>query len=106
MSEEEINIAIAETSGLGRCQNSKMPIDEYWASLKDCGFLLNYCGDLNAMRKARSRIPVALRDLYMNWISRIVERERRMATINWLVLDATAIQHAEAFLRTLGKWKE
>jgi len=121
MKNEEINVAIARVVDLERLapfkrytrKGEECPNGVVWyycsedhGGAKTYDTIPNYCGDLNAMRKARSKIPATQRDLYMNWLSRIVEREHRMATIGWLVLDATAIQHAEALLRTFGKWSD
>ena len=37
----------------------------------------------------------------------ICDRERRMVSVGeWLVPTATVGQRAEAFLRTIGKWKD
>lgn len=102
MSDEEINQAIAEA--LGRKYHK--PTE---AELKRGSYYQyepNYCGDLNAMNQSERCLPATERDVYQDWLARVVDRERRMATVTWLCINSTARQRAEAFLRTLGKWQE
>ena len=68
----------------------------------------NYPADLNAMHEAENvldstnggiKSPDCLRYAYAGNLYRIVPEDMQPAR-------ATAAQRAEAFLRTLGKWKE
>ena len=93
MSEEQINIAIAEVCGI----ISK----DQWGSLyrtlhgivRICP---DYCNDLNAMHEAEKVLTAD------QWY----EYDRLMPLRNPQKMHATAAQRAEAFLRTLGKWEE
>lgn len=74
----------------------------------------NYLADLNAMHEARAviRDNTELRVKYLNALRRIVARrcpknKSGMSLVSdFHQLDATAAEHAEAFLSTLGLWKE
>jgi hypothetical protein len=66
----------------------------------------DYLADLNAIIPAITKLPASERDTYQNWLSRIVEREHRMATITWLLIHADAAQRAEALLRTIHLWDD
>lgn len=79
MNDEQINIAIADASGLP------------W---------VDYCNDLNAMHEAEGTLKI-MKKIEME---RLLERE--IIGSDYLIWRATARQRAEAFLRTLGKWKE
>lgn len=76
------------------------PVTKHRAPIPD------YCGDLNAMHIAEKRLHASERQKFQDYLSVIVEREHRMATVTWLSTNATATQRAEAFLRTIGKWVE
>lgn len=71
--------------------------------------LPNYCADLNAMHEAEKTLNDGL---YFAYANRISEAAYRMAhglphvVITKNTVSATARQRAEAFLRTIGKWKE
>lgn len=72
-----------------------------------CEWLPNYLTDLNAMHEVEKRLTLNQRETYYSWLIRICDREHRMASINrWLAPTATAAQRAEAYLRTIGKWKD
>jgi hypothetical protein len=61
------------------------------------GWKADYCTDLNAMHEAEEAIAGVLwRDYF----------ERLQRHGNGFGIRATAIQRAEAFLRTVGKWEE
>jgi hypothetical protein len=99
MTNEQINVAIAEACG--------------WKAVwvrGDSGFykgfdngaelrpdLPDYCNDLNAMHEAEW----SLTDDQLWRMARNIERNDEQ----WY-FRATARQRAEAFLRTLGKWEE
>ena len=102
MTNQEINIAIAEACGWtnftpNTIQYTARRADGKWDLIPD------YCNDLNAMHEAEkalgNRLPV-----YREFLALIVtddptNRHNERAF-------ATARQRAEAFLRTLGKWEE
>jgi hypothetical protein len=91
MTQEEQRTAIAEACGWKT---------EYRDAVSSVTALPDYLNDLNAMHDAE-KVLVSLR-----WVS----YSRRLQTlcdesVTWPI-HATASQRAEAFLRTIGKWKE
>lgn len=101
MSPEAQRIAIAEavgfpTFGIGHSADSQ-------------SYLPNYLHDLNAMHEAEQGLwhkDWLARDTFIDHLSRILNpwhgyRAQRGTDL----LDATAAQRAEAFLKTIGKWE-
>lgn len=95
MSKNEINVAIAKAVGwkkirisddLTHWQNPKTLMRRLPEGLPD------YCGDLNAMHEAETKL------FGVGW----VHYSHALLFDN---IHATARQRAEAFLRTIGKWK-
>lgn len=71
--------------------------------------LPDYLNDLNAMRTASVEILTSKETAeYVNHIRRIIERDDGFTTgeSEWALIDSTAAQRAEAFLRTLNLWTE
>lgn len=108
MNDSQINIAVAEACGI-------VDVDQ-WGPLyktssgwvRDCP---DYANDLNAMHEAENRLcklefgwrtyADALEDVVgVNGSWAIMDEADKR-----LVLHATARQRAEAFLRTIGKWR-
>jgi hypothetical protein len=98
MTDEEINIAIAEA-----CR---------WKPTADAGICWgpsgeeiitppSYCRDLNAMHEAEDFLRKGF-----GGASRIQSYRGKLNGITKYPQHATARQRAEAFLRTIGKWKE
>jgi len=90
MTQEEQRVAIAEACGWKTGYRDP----EAWHPLPD------YLNDLNAMHEAEKML------VSLQWVS----YSRRLQTlcdesVTWPI-HATASQRAEAFLRTIGKWKE
>jgi hypothetical protein len=90
MTPEAQRIAIAEECGWKTGYRDP----EAWHPLPD------YLNDLNAMHEAEKML------VSLQWVS----YSRRLQTlcdesVTWPI-HATASQRAEAFLRTIGKWKE
>jgi len=90
MTNEQINAAIAEAT--------------------DCAGHGNYTHDLNSMHKAEKTLDYDYAELFGDTLADICYRENRQLEnpFPWTFsqVHATARQRAEAFLRTLGKWKE
>ena len=67
----------------------------------------DYLRDLNAMHEAEKTLTEAQRDEYTTRLKGIVsgfsQSELQYA---WMLTFATAAQRAEAFLRTIGKWRD
>jgi hypothetical protein len=134
MTEQEINITIAETCGAtwakkpvfdhdGRWHwhfgKDPFEFDSSWAgeppSRDKCILELDvpdYYSDLNAMHEAekifddRHKYTDDTRSLYYDYLALSAEGFPDKWEVSWHVLRATAPQRAEAFLRTVNKWKE
>jgi hypothetical protein len=110
MTDEQINIAIAEACGwtdfssaghAGSIQYGRKP-----GSSLASWELPRYVNDLNAMREAEMTLSLG-RDRKQWDISRAEFRSYlRLISGHFGSIHATARQRAEAFLRTLGKWEE
>ena len=97
MTDEQINAAIARECGWTDIRDNvvgKAPGE----TANRVMFLPNYCNDLNAMHEAEEALKGKQFVTYGIALSDI---EGSLWGIR-----ATARQRAEAFLRTLGKWKE
>lgn len=104
MTDNEINIAIAEVCGW-----KLNPVIGWWhpSVIGNVGKLPDYCNDLNAMHDAEIAFPISDCDMVFN-LSRIVGAdmsERSYSDIALMVIS-TARQRAEAFLKTVGKWRD
>ena len=88
MSEEQQRIAIAEACGWLKVHGHSV------AGIPD------YLNDLNAMHDAEKVL------VRLQWVS-YLRRLQALCdeSVSWPI-HATASQRAEAFLRTIGKWKE
>jgi hypothetical protein len=99
MKPEQQRIAIAEACGWGVFANTR-PTD-----------LPDYCSDLNAMHEAEKvfwQIDWSYRSIFNDHLANIIKK-REVNRNEWnaeTLLDATAAQRAEAFLRTINKWEE
>lgn len=96
MTDEQINAAIAEACGWG--QKPVVNTDgkgRIWVT--NCP---NYCNDLNAMREAEEALNTD--ELFEQYYLTLYETTR---STRWPVC-AKARQRAEAFLKTIGKWKD
>ena len=97
MTEEQINIAIAEVCGVAH--------EDKWGSIYKTphGYVRDvpdYCNDLNAMHEAEKIFDNAL---YCRYIDELCTQAIKGKNCMYL---ATAAQRAEAFLRTLNLWTE
>lgn len=105
MSDQEINEAIAKATGWVCSERG------WWShpTLPDNGgaepFPPDYCIDLNAMHEAEKVLSLGKGynqlkgfGLYKTALAEVCDEQHP--------IDATARQRAEAFLRTIGKWKE
>ena len=123
MTDLEINIAIAEacpfrlepTQAAGGWQLvcGTVAISFWWThdkkpTLSDVAHLLpNYCHDLNAMHDAEKALTLAQCVVYAErlcWF-KCMDVDRPIEGPQSFIWGATARQRAEAFLRTIGKWK-
>lgn len=114
MTDQQINAAIAEACGITQP-------DQYGTLYRtENGWEYNcpdYCNDLNAMHEAEKVLDGVhswngeehhwnAEEAYMGHLNDIIIRDSgQKNSDDWQFLHATARQRAEAFLRTLGKWK-
>jgi hypothetical protein len=111
MTNEQINIAIAEACGWKRPDDTDVmkwkigwtDSEDWWMCPKGVLRLKcdipDYCNDLNAMHEAEKILSDQQADAYTTTLCLEVQPEPKL-------YHATAAQRAEAFLRTLGKWEE
>lgn len=69
--------------------------------------LPNYCNDLNAMHEAEKTLW-PMEPIFLSTYCELLMKSRYPSEWGsaWGYIHATARQRAEAFLRTIGKWKE
>ena len=95
MTDLEINIAIAEA--MPRCKICG------WKATRGhrCTHSPDYCHDLNAMHEAETTLRDS--EAYLEILKEVC-RDHYQVDLRFCV-SATARQRAEAFRRTIGKWK-
>ena len=105
MTEEQINIAIAEACGWDS--------DDIARGYTLCQFSENvpdYCNDLNVMHEAEKVLNYEQAEQFEDELCDICDMENRHKEyplpFRFAVVNATSCQRAEAFLKTIGKWKE
>ena len=112
MNNEQINIAIAKACGWNREFDGNHEEPEwYWIPPNDPdgdGELPDYCNDLNAMHEAEETLQGMQRAECAVILNRVAGRDwpNGIGAGCFAHIHATARQRAEAFLRTIGKWKE
>jgi hypothetical protein len=119
MTDQEINEAIALHLGWLRpehpdCMKHKigwsMP-EKWWMDPKTVlrfgHDIPNYSTDLNAMHGVEKTLdPLGKDGAYEYWLMTVCHIPERESAKGRYFYRATARQRAEAFLRTIGKWKE
>ncbi len=88
MSDDEINVAITEA----------IDADPHWKCAKD------YCNDLNAMHEVEKTLK-GYQQIH-TYVWHLHNRKDWVTDFKLMEVHASARDRAEAFLRTLGKWKE
>jgi hypothetical protein len=96
MKDDEINASIAEACGWTEVNVTHRSGRAPGASYVGSEFIPNYCTDLNAMHEAETTLLA--HDLWT--------MAYNLPYSGALNFRASARQRAEAFLRTLDKWKE
>lgn len=121
MTDIEIRILIAEACGKlhqpeGRiieyqrwepqCEGIFMRVKFEDGSVRPCyvAHIPDYPNDLNAMHEAEKVLNNA--GEYQKQLDTVWRNSEHPASLNAWIWHCTARQRAEAFLRTLGKWKE
>jgi hypothetical protein len=89
------------------------PKEQQVAIEEACGWTVWSCGvpdylnDLNAMHEAEKVLDPKGKDgSYEYWLRTVCHIPERESANGRYFYRATASQRAEAFLRTIGKWKE
>jgi hypothetical protein len=103
MTDEKINIAIAEACGWTGFNPDNIPDCLQYTARSPSGkwgLIPDYCNDLNAMHEAEKVFTTALYCRYINELCDLTIKG------NNSMYMATARQRAEAFLRTINKWEE
>lgn len=117
MTDNEMRVAIAEACGWRwrRANNSERcawfdpsgNLTEWTMPIKECVGLPDYPNDLNAMHEAviAAKIPDKQ---WSDALMRVIQDETCCGAVEarYATANATARQRAEAFLRTVGGWKE
>ena len=106
MNAEKQQIAIAEACGYVRGKETEVPYRDIWThegqTFCDCD-LPDYLNDLNAMREAWNTLNPVQQHTAINHLERMLNGP---CDTKLRVVNATASQRAEAFLRTIGKWED
>ena len=110
MTDQQINIAIAESLGIEvkPCTCTTSP----WIDAKTRKHIMSYTADLNACHEFESEIIYSndrLPKKYTQQIKSAICREAgvKKAQMDFdLCITATARQRCEAYLKTIGKWIE
>jgi hypothetical protein len=111
MTDQEINIKIAEACGWTECAG--LPLVVLDKDLTPHKRYPSYCTDLNVMHEAEKVLTLPEGDKYGRLLAELTIgpefNDEGFSPNGWgylAVAKATARQRAEAFLRTIGKWKE
>jgi hypothetical protein len=112
MTQEQQRIAIAEAcgwknvdAGSGRVWGVTTRHKGTPSEFDVCVDVPNYPFDLNAMHDAEKMLTTDQFEQY-RWILWDICKQVRVKDWYRCYLSSTAAQRAEAFLRTIGKWKE
>jgi hypothetical protein len=114
MTDQQINHAIAEACGWTPLNNSGVshnhklrgwPPKPPGAKWNVCGYLPDYCNDLNAMHEAEQSLSDWQWKQYAEILYDSVYYGFK-GTVSRRAYSATARQRAESFLKAIGKWKE
>jgi hypothetical protein len=105
MTNEQINIAIFEICGWKWEPEKNSFFHPENGRLKP-KYAPDYCKDLNAIQDAVMTLPENKRILYGMYLASTCGHMTKKTVGLWHISTATARHHAEAFLKTLGKWEE
>ena len=104
MKPEEQRIAIAEVCGWKLTPCAQNPNQSTWQYGGATIEIPDYLNDLNAMHEAEKVLSRAQRVAFVSALCGVVGLTWR-PTSHFDTIHATAAQRAEAFLKTLNKWK-
>lgn len=114
MKDDEINLAIAEACGWRSVRelddlypDGSVAAGVWWQGIDPVDgqerVIPDYCNDLNAMHEALRHLPRELKGKMVDTVWQIMPTGTCM---EFDLLTAEPYYLAEAFLRTIGKWKE
>jgi hypothetical protein len=113
MTPEQQRVAIAEACGWKNVaprivKNVKHQGDDITVGIwSDNGWIPDYLNDLNAMHEAEKVLGEKRIRSYAFTLAQVLDTSPTVDLDDqFLNIHATAAQRAEAFLRTIGKWKE
>jgi hypothetical protein len=111
MTNEQINVAIAEACGWTEIEQYTQAIDGWYGYEPngDHSQIPNYCNDLNAMHEAEETLDLQKAGVFAEQLRVTVYRTTRLPHVDsgsFAHVHAIASQRAEAFLRTIGKWED
>lgn len=108
MTNQEINISIAERQGW--TNRHKTRAGSIVGALNEVSHvpIPNYCGDLNAMHEVEQGLSFTERrqfQKHLRYVLTPIEIQTQCALVNAdACIHATARQRAEAYLKTVGGW--
>jgi len=127
MTNYDINIAIAEHCGWRNIKEiDYQPIgtdpyidgpDQMWVGIDpesdsdsdEYEVIPDYCNDLNLMHEAKAALKGDKRIGFIDNLCEVVKRDKNLSEGPYSTMVeafySTAIQQAEAFLKTIGKWE-
>lgn len=120
MTDQEINIAIAELCGW-KLKRGKLNGDEYhWLTTSPDGKFIgnlsyfglmnigvpNYVADLNAIHEAEMKLKPSQQLYYAQKLHDLFKGQKHYLHKDYDVLHTTARQRAVALLQIVGKWKD
>ena len=103
MTNEQINIAIAEACGIISKDQWGLLYRTLHGIVRNCP---DYCNDLNAMHEAVTTLPENKWVLYGVRLAWECGHTDKKSVGLWHISTATAYHRAVAFLKTLEKWEE
>lgn len=110
MTPDEQRKAIAEACGWTRLREGKLTGglvgQPPGGRIEDFGTAPDYLNDLNAIADAMLSLKPIEYFSFSGKLERIVARDNSAASTHFFIFDATAAQRAEAFLKTIGKWRD
>jgi hypothetical protein len=113
MTDQEINKTIAEACGWKEVEPWLNGDRCFELNQSVCGYriedLPDYCNNLNAMHEAEKTV-FGSSNMWVDFMEHLCDAtgavNTSMVDAMVIIIQATAKQRAEAFLRTVGKWEE
>lgn len=116
MKPSRINQVLAEWEGWvdikpsGRLDGQLVGVSPFDPVLLTRVEIPDYCNDLNAIQRAVMKLDSGQRRAFVSDLNGIIARDSALSFdgCEWLfaLANATARQHCEALVKTLGKWEE